>query len=78
MEALKELNDKHSVIKEKLATTAKAKISKGTIMAACTNVGRLLEISPQTVYNYITGNIKDGYLAEAILKEFKRLKRSNN
>lgn len=37
-------------------------------------VGAKLGVSSQTVYNYIAGKGKDGYLTEALLKEFKQLK----
>jgi len=40
----------------------------------CWAIGKDLGVTGVTVKNYITGNIKDGLLAEAILSELKRLK----
>lgn len=37
-------------------------------------VGEKLKISPMTVINYTNGKIGDGYLAEAILSELKKIK----
>lgn len=37
-------------------------------------VGAKLGVSSQTVYNYVAGKGKDGYLTEALTKAFKALK----
>ena len=57
----------------------KSKLSKVKLAAreetrACWLVGNLLKVSGTTVKNYLDGKISDGYLAEAIYKEFKKLK----
>lgn len=37
-------------------------------------VGTSLKVSGTTISNYLKGNVSDGYLAEAIYREFKKLK----
>jgi len=73
MEAIKEFEKKHKDIKAKLSAVAKEKINRGEMMNACKGIAKRLKVSPQTVYNYVVGTIKDGYLAEAILQEFESL-----
>lgn len=70
MTSLQQYDFKHQEIKSKLLTVAKEKLN-GEVMKASTVIAKILEVSPQTVYNYLTGRIKDGYLAEAILRETK-------
>lgn len=65
---------KRSGIKSKLKSTADKKIGKGQMVIVCAELGKNLNLSGQTVYNYIRGEIKDGYLAEAILKELRLYK----
>jgi hypothetical protein len=45
----------------------------GSATLVCWRVGNDLEVSGTTVRNYIQGDVKDGYLAEAIYSEFQRL-----
>lgn len=73
MTTLQNYDYKHETIKNKLLTVAKEKLN-GEVMKASTVIAKTLEISPQTVYNYLTGRIKDGYLAEAILREINHYK----
>lgn len=59
------------LIKDKLSTI---KFPKESETRYCWIVGAALDVSGVTVKNYINGNVKDGYLAESIFAEFKRLK----
>lgn len=49
----------------------------GSATNLCWAIGTALNVTGVTVKNYIQGEVKDGYLAEAILYEFKRLKSKN-
>lgn len=46
----------------------------GSETRICWKVAEEFKISGTSVKNYLEGRIADGYLAEAILKEFKKLK----
>lgn len=72
MTTLETLNKKRTDIKQKLSSIILPQ--DGTETQLCWNVGTALKVSGPTVKNYINGGIKDGYLAEAIYAEFKRLK----
>jgi len=64
--------------KERADILAKLKTIKlptdGTATGICWEVGRSLDVTGPTVRNYLSGGIKDGFLATAIYREFKRLK----
>ncbi len=62
-DALKDLNDAFGT------ATADAK-SKTKIVQA---VAKNLSVSSQTVYNYLRGHIKDGFLTEAMTEEFQKV-----
>jgi|TARA_R110000868_G_scaffold180622_2_gene421239 predicted transcriptional regulator len=72
MESFNKNNDKHILIKNKLL--AESKRLKYKITNAAISVSATLPITHITVRNYMKGNIKDGYLAEAILAELKKIK----
>lgn len=72
MTALQEFNKKRSIIISKLSKIELP--SDGNATNICWNVGSALQITGPTVKNYLSGEVKDGYLAEAIYSEFKRLK----
>jgi len=59
------------LIRSKLA---KIKFPDNKETTICWAVGMSLNISGVTIKNYLKGNIKDGYLAESIYNELKRLK----
>jgi hypothetical protein len=73
MTALQDFKTKHTDIKDKINSLAQQKFGNGWMLYACQLIAKNLASSRQTVYNYITGTIKDGYLADAIYKELKRL-----
>lgn len=75
MTAVETYNQKHETIKEKMASVSLP--TDGTATQVCWSIGAALDISGTTVKNYAEGEIKDGYLAEAIFAEFKRLKMTN-
>jgi len=62
---------KRNLIKDKLSKVSFPPEKETTM---CWAVGADLGITGVTVKNYLKGYIKDGYLAEAILNECKRLK----
>lgn len=53
---------------------SKVELPKSIGTESCMKVGQILDITGVTVMNYLKGNVRDGYLAEAILKEFKAMK----
>jgi len=59
------------LIKEKLSSI---KFPKDSETRYCWSVGASLNVSGVTVKNYIKGDVKDGYLAEAIYTCFKKIK----
>lgn len=69
--ASEEFHFRHKQIKEKLTAID---LPEGSGTNTCWAVAGSLGVTGQTVKNYLEGNIKDGFLAEAIYKEFKRLK----
>ena len=70
--ALEVLESKRESIKNNLSTIKLPK--DGTATGICWTIGQSLKISGPTVINYLSGNVKDGYLGEAIYSEFKRLR----
>ena len=72
MTALEAFNNRHKLIKAKLKTITLP--TDGSATQMCWHIGTTLNVSGPTVKNYICGDIKDGYLGEAIYTEFKRLK----
>jgi hypothetical protein len=58
-------------IKKKLSTVI---LEEGQETSLCWQVATALKVSGTTVSNYLRGNVSDGYMAEAIYREFKKLK----
>lgn len=71
MTALQKYNAAHEEIKEKLSTVV---FPQNLETSICWDIGKSLDVTGPTIKNYIAGQIKDGYLAEAIYNECKRLK----
>ena len=69
--AREEFDERHKAIKQKLMSI---KLTDGKENSICTGVAYCLDVSMQTVKNYLSGKVGDGFLAEAIYEEFKRLK----
>lgn len=74
MTILEEYNQKHQKAIERLQKVANPKTFKYGVVKSCEVVAANLGTSSQTIMNYISGRTKDGYLTEAITKEFKNLK----
>lgn len=71
MTVLEEMEQKKFSIKNKLMLINKS-LPKGKETILCWSVGNELNISGQTVKNYLDGTTSgDGFLAEAIIKEFR-------
>ncbi len=75
MTALEILDKKREDMKEKMKTVILP--TDGSATRICWAIANNLNISGPTVTNYVNGDIKDGFLAEAIYIEFKRLKMVN-
>ena len=58
-------------IRKKLSTVI---LDEGQETNLCWRVAGELKVSGTTINNYLKGNVSDGYLAEAIYREFKKLK----
>jgi len=74
MTAKEELRKRHQKAIATLNKVAVPIIEKYGLNKSCTDIGRILGVSYQTVVNYVYGRVKDGYLCEAIIKEFKKIK----
>ena len=68
---IEKYKERHKKIKVLLS---KVEIPDGMATQILWNIGANLGVTGPTVKNYISGNIKDGYLAEAIYNECKRLR----
>lgn len=68
-----ELKQRHADIKNKLVKTATRICHDYPTIETCKSIAKAVNVSYTTVYNYSFGRIKDGYLAEAILKEYEKL-----
>jgi len=73
MTAKQELKKRHAASVVELQTVALPKIEKDGLKPVCENIGKALGVSYQTVVNYVYGRTKDGFLTNAIAKEFKKL-----
>ena len=72
MEAKKQLKLRHKDSIIELKKAAAPYIDKG-LNDAAKKIGKNIGVSFQTVVNYVYGKTKDGYLTEAITKEFLSL-----
>jgi hypothetical protein len=71
MKALDLLTKRRNEIVKKLQSVSIP--NDGSITSICWKIGNDLDVSGTTVRNYVQGDVKDGYLAEAIYSEFQRL-----
>jgi len=72
-ELRKDILDRHQMAHAGLVDAA-TKYLNGGIKRACEVVADRIGCSDVTVRNYVQGKCKDGFLTEAITKEFKKLK----
>ena len=70
MTTLEKLRSRHEKV---IAQLNIVKLDKGKTLTTCKKVGLRLNVSPQTVYNYLCGRVKDGFLGEAIIEELKKI-----
>ncbi len=71
MEAKKQLRQRHKKACVLLKKVASPHIENSTLNSEALKIGKRLGVSFQTVVNYVYGKSKDGYLTEAITKEFQ-------
>jgi hypothetical protein len=68
------LEVRHNKTDELLSELGKRKFKGKSAISVCYQVGSLLGVTGQTVYNYYLGEgRKDGFLKEAIIEVFKTL-----
>ena len=73
MEAKKQLRQRHKEACAELKKVASPYIDSNSLNSEAVKIGKRLGVSFQTVVNYVYGKSKDGYLTEAITKEFQSL-----
>lgn len=73
MTVLETFNERREQIKSKLKSIELP--TDGSATQLCWNIGTNLNVTGPTVRNYLSGEVKDGYLAEAIYDEFKRIRK---
>lgn len=73
MTTLQELNTRHKEAIKTLQEVATPKTKEKGLVFLSEAIAKNLKRSPQTIMNYIKGRGKDGYLTEAITKEFQSL-----
>jgi predicted transcriptional regulator len=71
MTTLDELKAKHKTIQKELKDVSLPITNEHGLVNTSTVVAKKLKVSPQTIMNYLSGRVKDGYLAEAIIQEYK-------
>jgi predicted transcriptional regulator len=68
------LKKRHKQANEELKSVAVPYLRKhGAAQPVLRNIGRRLGVTDRTVKNYVDGYGKDGFLTEAITKEFQLL-----
>ena len=73
MDAKTELKKRHVTAAQLLQKTANPHTYVHGLVVCAAHVAGKLGVSTNTVLNYLSGRTKDGYLTEAITKEFKEL-----
>ena len=73
MEAKKQLKQRHKEACAELKTAALPYIDNNSLNEQARGIGKKLGVSYQTVVNYVYGKSKDGFLVEAMTKEFRSI-----
>jgi hypothetical protein len=68
-----QLQDLHNKANLELKKVSDPKIEKIGIISCSKIVAKHLNVSSQTIVNYILGTGKDGFLTQLIIAEFKKL-----
>lgn len=71
MDAIKEFKRKHKQAHKELRAAAQKYIDNGGLTVVAKEIAPKLDISYQSVINYVYMGGKDGFLTEAITKLFK-------
>lgn len=74
MTTKEEFQWKHLQAIAKLQKTAEKKVFLHGLVFCAQKIAPNLGVSSQTIINYLSGRTTDGYLTEAITKEFRILK----
>ncbi len=78
MNAKETLDLRHKKALQRLQVVSKGKVYKYGLVKCANAIAPILQVSPQTIMNNISGRSKDGFLVEAIIKEFKVLHINDN
>ena len=73
MTSKEQLQRRHLKAVVSLQKVANPKVFQWGLMECAKAIAPKLEVTPQTVINYLSGRVKDGYLTESIAEEFKNL-----
>lgn len=68
-----DFKQRHKEAHSKLQKVALPVINKQGLNKTCRAIAAKLNVSDQTVINYVSGSCKDGFLTEAIAYEFQNL-----
>lgn len=68
------LRHRHLQAVVKLQTVANPKVFQYGLMQCAKAIAPKLDKTPQTIINYLSGRVTDGFLTEEITNEFKKLK----
>ena len=67
------IKKRHTLISNQLLDVTIKVLNHNSISKITMEIGNKLNISPSTVHNYMYGRCSDGYTAEAVLDELKKL-----
>lgn len=74
MTTKEQLEERHQKAIDNLKKVAKGKIYVHGLYKTAKIIAENLDLSTDTVINYVSGRTKDGFLTDAIAKEYKTLK----
>lgn len=77
MTSKENLKCRHEVAKAILKKVSEKVIGEHGLHISASIVAEATGVSPQTVINYLSGRTKDGFLTEAITKEYRAFNRRN-
>jgi len=66
------IQKRHTTIRKQLMDATVKAMDNHTVSKITQKIGDVLDLSPNTVHNYMYGRCADGYTAEAILDQLKK------